>query len=61
MVAVTNTWLVESTVVEVTLKEDEVNTEPFVFPRVVDALTSETTIVELPMYSDDGKGSMAVV
>lgn len=61
MVAVTNTWVVKSIVVAVTLKEDDVNAEPFVFSRVVDALRSETPIVEMFLYSDDGKGRTAVV
>ena len=53
LVAVTNAW--------VTLKEDDVNVEPVVFSRVVDALRSETPAVEMFTYSDDGKGSTAVV
>ena len=53
LAAVANTW--------VTLKEDDVNVEPFVFSRVVDALRSETPTVEMFTYSDDGKGNTAVV
>ena len=61
MVAATNTWVGESMVVAVTLKEDDVKAEPFVFSRVVDAVKSDTPIVEMFIYSDDGKGSTAVV
>lgn len=61
MVAVTITWVVESMVVSVTLKEDDVNVELVVFSRVEDALRSETPIVEIFIYSDDGKRDTAVI
>lgn len=54
MVVVTNTGVVESMVVAVTLKEDDVNVEPIVFSRVEDSLRSETPLVETFIYSDDG-------
>ena len=54
MVAVTDTGIVESVVVAVTLKEDKVNVETIVFSRVDVALRSETPMVEMFMYSDDG-------
>lgn len=61
MVAVTNTRVVKSMVVAVTLKEDDVNVKPIVFCRVDDGPRSETPIVEIFIYSDDGKRSISVI
>ena len=61
MVAITNNWVVELMVVAVTLKEDDVNVKPIVFSRVEDAIGSKTPIVEIFIYSDDGKRSTAVI